>query len=158
MWKKGARLRVDGTLMGVEDEGPSLIPRWRRGHFSLLFDGSTQVPALLFSILTDRRQDMCCQWSAALKTIRHCTNIHRLQCRNCVHYYQDVLETGLPALQPSTALLVNWDKRTYVNLQTEKKKAKPDADVEVRHGILYLLIVIARLMRRSEWGLDLGSC
>jgi len=38
----------------------------------------------------------------------------------------------LPASQPSTALLVNWDKRTYVNLQTEKKKAKPDADIEVR--------------------------
>ena len=45
VWKKGARLRVDGSLMGVEDEGPSLIPRWKRGHFSLLFDGATQVPA-----------------------------------------------------------------------------------------------------------------
>ena len=43
VWKKGARLRVDGTLMGVEEEGASLIPRWKRGHFSLLFDGACQV-------------------------------------------------------------------------------------------------------------------
>ena len=38
----------------------------------------------------------------------------------------------MPAPQASTALLVNWDKRTYVNLQTEKKKTKPDPDIEVR--------------------------
>ena len=50
-----------------------------------------------------------------------CTLIPRLRC-----------ECLLPASQPSTALLVNWDKRTYVNLQAEKKKAKADADVEVR--------------------------
>ncbi len=43
MWKKGARLRVDGTLMGVEEDGSSLVPRWKRGHFSLLFDGACQV-------------------------------------------------------------------------------------------------------------------
>jgi hypothetical protein len=37
--KVGARLRVDGSLMGMQD----LAPDWKRGDFSLLFDGSTQV-------------------------------------------------------------------------------------------------------------------
>jgi hypothetical protein len=32
----GKLLRVDGTLMGLDDKARSLIPRWKRGHFSLL--------------------------------------------------------------------------------------------------------------------------
>lgn len=35
----GNRLRVDGTLMGVEEKKRTLIPRWKRGHFSLLVNG-----------------------------------------------------------------------------------------------------------------------
>lgn len=34
----GNLLRVDGTLMGLDDQTRSLIPRWKRGHFSLLVD------------------------------------------------------------------------------------------------------------------------
>jgi len=31
--------------MGVEDEQSSMIPKWKRGHFSILFDGATQPSA-----------------------------------------------------------------------------------------------------------------
>ena len=40
-------MRVDGTLMGMDEESKKMIPQWRRGHFSLLFDASTQ-PATVF--------------------------------------------------------------------------------------------------------------
>lgn len=40
-------MRVDGTLMGMDGENKKMIPQWRRGHFSLLFDASTQ-PASVF--------------------------------------------------------------------------------------------------------------
>lgn len=34
--------------MGLDDKSTSLIPEWKRGHFSLLFDGSTTPSTLLF--------------------------------------------------------------------------------------------------------------
>ena len=37
VYKFGNRIRVDGTLMGVEDKAKSLIPEWKRSHFSVLF-------------------------------------------------------------------------------------------------------------------------
>ena len=41
--KKGTRLRVDGTLRGAEeppeDGKAPIFPKWKRGDFSLLFDG-----------------------------------------------------------------------------------------------------------------------
>ena len=40
-------MRVDGTLMGMDEDSKKMIPQWRRGHFSLLFDASTQ-PASVF--------------------------------------------------------------------------------------------------------------
>jgi len=47
MWKKGVLMRVDGSLMGIDDKANSLIPQWKRGHFSLLFDGRPQPATLL---------------------------------------------------------------------------------------------------------------
>ncbi len=35
----GNLLRVDGTLMGLDEKKRALIPRWKRGHFSLLVNG-----------------------------------------------------------------------------------------------------------------------
>lgn len=47
--KRGACLRIDGTLKGLIDEhgaeAPSLIPQWDRGAFSLLFDGQSVADA-----------------------------------------------------------------------------------------------------------------
>lgn len=50
IWKVGDRLRVDGSLMGLDGKTPSLLPEWKRGHFSLIFDGSVagSSPRLLF--------------------------------------------------------------------------------------------------------------
>jgi hypothetical protein len=42
-------MRVDGSLMGIDDKAATLIPTWKRGHFSLLFDGS-QTPASLLLV------------------------------------------------------------------------------------------------------------
>jgi hypothetical protein len=42
----GDQLRVDGSLMGVDSKSQTLIPEWKRGHFSLLLDGSVPSPRL----------------------------------------------------------------------------------------------------------------
>ena len=53
VWKKGNLMRVDGSLMGIDDKAGTLIPQWKRGHFSLLFDGRP-LPATL--LLVDHRK------------------------------------------------------------------------------------------------------
>lgn len=53
VWKKGNLMRVDGSLMGIDDKAGTLIPQWKRGHFSLLFNGRT-LPATL--LLVDHRK------------------------------------------------------------------------------------------------------
>ncbi|KAK9816485.1 hypothetical protein WJX72_000874 [[Myrmecia] bisecta] len=49
VWKKGTCIRVDGSLMGMDDKARSLIPKWKRGHFSLLFDGGP-TPSRLYLV------------------------------------------------------------------------------------------------------------
>ena len=47
-------MRVDGSLMGIDDKSGALIPEWKRGHFSLLFDGATAPATVL--LLDHRKQ------------------------------------------------------------------------------------------------------
>jgi hypothetical protein len=54
VWKRGTRMRVDGSLMGIDDKSGALIPEWKRGHFSLLFDGATAPATVL--LLDHRKQ------------------------------------------------------------------------------------------------------
>jgi hypothetical protein len=44
IWKQGTRLRVDGTLMGLDEEAQEKggWRFWKRGHFSLLFCGELE--------------------------------------------------------------------------------------------------------------------
>lgn len=49
IYKTGSRIRVDGTLMGIEKNSSSIIPEWKRGQFSLLFDGN-QRPSVVFLV------------------------------------------------------------------------------------------------------------
>lgn len=53
VWKRGVQVRVDGTLMGIDSKSSSLIPQWKRGQFSLLFDGRCQPASIK---LLDRRK------------------------------------------------------------------------------------------------------
>ena len=49
--KRGTQLRIDGTLKGMEDpdeNGGGILPRWRRGRFSLVFEGKAGDSRLLF--------------------------------------------------------------------------------------------------------------
>ena len=49
MWKCGTCLRVDGSLMGINSKSTGVMPEWKHGHFSLLFDGAP-TPATLFFV------------------------------------------------------------------------------------------------------------
>jgi hypothetical protein len=31
VWKRGLRVRVDGTLVGVDKESGGMLPQWKRG-------------------------------------------------------------------------------------------------------------------------------
>lgn len=44
IWKRGAQIRVDGTLLGMERHSSGLLPEWKRGSFSLLFNGNMSPP------------------------------------------------------------------------------------------------------------------
>lgn len=46
--KRGRRVRIDGTLMGLDARRSGLLPQWRRGAFSILFDGSDSKLRTLF--------------------------------------------------------------------------------------------------------------
>lgn len=48
----GDKLRVDGELRGLDHErmGNSFVPKWRRGRFSLIFDGSRGERAKLWFV------------------------------------------------------------------------------------------------------------
>lgn len=48
-------MRVDGTLMGIDDTRTSLLPQWKRGHFSLLFDGATTPATILLCDHTKKK-------------------------------------------------------------------------------------------------------
>ena len=58
-------MRVDGTLMGMDEEAKSMIPQWRRGHFSMLLDASTQ-PATAFMV--DHQKKLYANMSKKKKT------------------------------------------------------------------------------------------
>eukprot|EP01025_Chloroclados_australasicus_P011006 TRINITY_DN1476_c0_g1_i4.p2 TRINITY_DN1476_c0_g1~~TRINITY_DN1476_c0_g1_i4.p2 ORF type:complete len:641 (-),score=64.94 TRINITY_DN1476_c0_g1_i4:470-2161(-) len=40
IWKRGRYIRIDGSLMGIDQKRSGLLPEWKRGHFSILFDGT----------------------------------------------------------------------------------------------------------------------
>lgn len=42
IYKTGSKIRVDGTLIGIEKNSSAMIPEWKRGDFSLLYDGTHQ--------------------------------------------------------------------------------------------------------------------
>lgn len=67
IWKVGNKLRVDGSLMGIDTK--SLVPEWKRGHFSLVVDGS---PEGMAAAATAAEQAVAAARQAALsKKQRH---------------------------------------------------------------------------------------
>eukprot|EP00200_Dunaliella_tertiolecta_P018201 CAMPEP_0202418324 /NCGR_PEP_ID=MMETSP1128-20130828/45966_1 /ASSEMBLY_ACC=CAM_ASM_000463 /TAXON_ID=3047 /ORGANISM="Dunaliella tertiolecta, Strain CCMP1320" /LENGTH=425 /DNA_ID=CAMNT_0049025947 /DNA_START=30 /DNA_END=1304 /DNA_ORIENTATION=+ len=40
IWKQGSLIRMDGSLKGVDEGNNSMIPGWKRGHFSIVYDGT----------------------------------------------------------------------------------------------------------------------
>ena len=54
----GNRLRIDGELRGIDSEAMarSVIPRWRRGKFSLIFDGTASGDAKLWFVDHESRE------------------------------------------------------------------------------------------------------
>lgn len=70
VYKVGNLLRVDGTLMGLDDRSRSFIPRWKRGHFSLLVDaGATPTAAFLVDHTEKAFYDLYRERKAHLRSI-----------------------------------------------------------------------------------------
>lgn len=53
--KLGSKLRVDGTLMGLDRDSRALIPRWNRGAFSLYIDAAPSPAPRFFTNHVKRR-------------------------------------------------------------------------------------------------------
>ncbi|KAL4853054.1 Ankyrin repeat domain-containing protein 13C [Chlorella vulgaris] len=70
MYKLGDRLRVDGTLMGLEEHRHSLIPHYKRGRFSLLVNaGVSPTAAFLVDHCTQSYFDLYHERKAHLKGV-----------------------------------------------------------------------------------------
>jgi hypothetical protein len=58
--KRGSQLRMDGTLKGVETEedgtSRSVLPKWKRGAFSLLFEGKTGTTSRLLFVDHEKKE------------------------------------------------------------------------------------------------------
>lgn len=70
MWKMGLRLRIDGTLRGLDPTSHALLPKWKRGPFSLLVDASTTpVAATLVDHTEATYVDLYAERKAAVRDI-----------------------------------------------------------------------------------------
>lgn len=70
VYKVGKLLRVDGTLMGMDERSHGLIPRWKRGSFSLLVDaGATPTAAFLVDHTTRCYYDLYRERKAHLRSV-----------------------------------------------------------------------------------------
>lgn len=69
IYKMGLKLRVDGTLRGIE-HSHSLFPKWKRGPFSLLVDASTTpVSAVVLDRTDNTYVDLYAERKAAVKDL-----------------------------------------------------------------------------------------
>ena len=70
MFKVGSRLRIDGSLRGIDPNSSSLLPAWKRGPFSLLVDASTTpVSAALVDHIDATWVDLYAERKAVVKDI-----------------------------------------------------------------------------------------
>lgn len=70
IYKKGLKLRVDGSLRGIEHHGHSIFPKWKRGPFSLLVDASTTpVSAVVLDRTDNTYVDLYAERKAAVKDL-----------------------------------------------------------------------------------------
>ncbi len=70
MFKVGSRLRIDGSLRGIDPNSNALLPKWKHGSFSLLVDASTTpVSAALVDHTDGTWIDIYAERKAAVKDI-----------------------------------------------------------------------------------------
>lgn len=70
IYKVGLRLRVDGSLRGMDPTSRALLPRWRKGPFSLLMDASTTPVTWALVDYTDKTWvDLYSERKAAVKDL-----------------------------------------------------------------------------------------
>jgi ankyrin repeat domain-containing protein 13 len=70
MFKVGSRLRIDGSLRGIDPSSNALLPKWKHGPFSLLVDASTTpVSAALVDHTDGTWVDLYAERKAVVKDI-----------------------------------------------------------------------------------------
>ena len=70
LYKKGLKLRLEGTLRGRDPTSKSLLPKWKRGAFSLFVDASTTPTQMVLVDHTDRTQvDLYAERKAVVQDI-----------------------------------------------------------------------------------------
>ena len=81
VWKCGTCLRVDGSLMGINSKASGVMPEWKHGHFSLLFDGAPTPATLLFvDHVKQRYFDLTKERKQSQPSLDHEVRIHTQLC------------------------------------------------------------------------------
>lgn len=94
VYKRGCRLRVDGHMKGMHEDGNTLLPCWKYGHFSILVDTDPQSAVQPLYVSHDKQQ-------YTVVDVRP-ESLVRTACRRLMR--SDVCESG--RLHPSILVLL----------------------------------------------------
>jgi hypothetical protein len=56
VWKRGPQLRIDGSLLGLDENPSRRLPAWKRGHFSVLLAPSDDGPSPSVCVVNHTRR------------------------------------------------------------------------------------------------------
>lgn len=137
IWKVGRMLRMDGSLMGLDTKSPSLIPQWKRGHYSLVVDGDT--PASAGATPSSSRgasgavAALCDPATPAAAAAAASGNGVYTGHHGAVQAQQQqahLAAGAAPSLPAPRLLFLNHTKRTYIDIGADKKTLKAEAAEE----------------------------
>lgn len=108
MFKVGSRLRIDGSLRGIDPNSNALLPKWKHGPFSLLVDASTTpVSAALVDHTDATWIDIYAERKAAVKDIDQDV--------------RDLIEAGAGRVRLKKSEIDLAPKMNFVGKQTTEK-------------------------------------
>lgn len=108
----GNRLRVDGTLMGLDDARKAFIPKWKRGRFTLLVNGGEAA------IATGKGGGQAAKawgWLRPAAAVRELRKPHPPTCTAAAPLLRPAA-AALAGVSPTAAYLVDHTTRTYYDL------------------------------------------
>jgi hypothetical protein len=103
VWKRGLRVRVDGSLVGVDKESAGMLPQWKRGG------EQPRLAAAVLLLTAHRHLHLACSQAhdlpklvkAAAACMPACWSKHKQQADACWHMPSELPLFIVCSLQPA---------------------------------------------------------